>query len=209
MKKMIILCMLFSLVLLSRPEVMAKEYTNFQEIQFENEDVKLLKDFSEDDYKEYYNKVKKRKMFGWRIYVAHKNEKLDYIEDTKIKVFNTGTTPISYEIKFETDEKSTQQITASGEIKVKGTGEKKSFKGSAEASIKSSISTSKTTSSKESYEFNIDVDPMTYVTIVSRGTGEINNGVGSYYFFWSRTKKGGWETFTSLTQYYEIVKARF
>jgi len=46
------------------------------------------------------------------------------------------------------------------------------------------------------------------VKIITRGTGEVNNGVGKYYFFWINTTKGGWETFTVQTEYYEIVKER-
>lgn len=91
---------------------------------------------------------------------------------------------------------------------MEGSGKSKKFKGSVDANIKASISTTTTKTSKESFNFKIMVDPLTYVSIVTRGTGEINNGVGSYYFFWGRVKQGGWETFTVLTEYYEIVKSR-
>lgn len=209
MKKLVLVVLMVMMVACVGMDVYADEYTNYQEIYFDDGDVTLLKAFTDSDYSDYYKKVKKRKMFGWRIYVAHKNEHLEFIANTKIKIYNTGTSSISYEINLETEEKTINQITASGEIKIKGTGEKKTFKGSVDASIKASVTTSKTETSKESYEFKIDVDPMSYVSIVTRGTGEINNGVGSYYFFWARTKSGGWETFTLLTEYYEIVKARF
>jgi hypothetical protein len=209
MKKFVLLCLMMMVVGLIGFDVQADEYTNYQEIYFDDGDVMLLKEFDASDYNSYYKKVKKRKMFGWRIYVAHKNEHLEFIANTKIKIYNTGTTPISYEIDLEKEEETTNQITATGEIKIKGSGSKKTFKGSVDASIKASVTTSTTETSKESYQFKIDVDPMSYVSIVTRGTGEINNGVGSYYFFWARTKRGGWETFTMMTEYYEIVKARF
>lgn len=209
MKKLIIFLSMVMLITVFLPSVHGEAYTNYQEIYFNDSDVVLLKEFSASEYKAYYKKVKKRKMFGWRIYVAHKNEPLEFVAETKIKVYNTGTTPISYDITLETEEKITNQITASGEIKIKGSGSKKSFKGSVDASIKASITQTKTETKKEKYVFKIDVDPNTYVQIMTRGTGEINNGVGSYYFFWVRTKKGGWESFTTLTEYYEIKKARF
>ncbi|MGE4572463.1 MAG: hypothetical protein AB7E09_06950 [Candidatus Izemoplasmatales bacterium] len=209
MKKIVMLCVLSMMVVLNLATLEAEEYTNYQEIIFEDGEVELLKEYSNSDYKSYYKKTKKRKMFGWRIHVVNKNEALDFIAETKIKIFNSGLTPISYKIELETKEVSKQQISASGEIKIKGSGTKKQFKGSVDASIKSSVSLTTTTTNSETYEFNIQVDPMTYVSIVTRGTGEVNNGVGSYYFFWIRTKKGGWETFTVLTEYHEIIKQRF
>ncbi|MCF7923543.1 MAG: hypothetical protein K9L64_00370 [Candidatus Izimaplasma sp.] len=209
MKKIILLSFLFLLIPINISALNAEEYTNYQEVIFEDDAVELLKEFNSKDYKKYYKKTKRRKMFGWRIHVVNKNEKLDYIAETKIKIFNSGTTPIDYQIKLETKEETKRQISASGSIKVTGSGKSKKFKGSVDANIKASITTTEINTRKESFKFDIKVDPLTYVSIVTRGTGEINNGVGSYYFFWTKTKKGGWETFTVLTEYYEIVKARF
>ncbi|QWB99329.1 hypothetical protein KHQ88_03975 [Mycoplasmatota bacterium] len=207
MKKLLLL-VLFFMSLGLFVGVSAEEYTNYQEIIFEEDDVELLKDFSSSDYKKYYKKTKKRKMFGWRLHVVNKNEPLEFIAETKIKIFNDGTTPITYKIGLESKEETKTQISATGSIKVSGSGSNKKFKGSVDANIKASISTTKTQTNKENFNFNIMVDPLTYVSIVTRGTGEINNGVGSYYFFWGRTKKGGWETFTVMTEYYEIIKSK-
>ena len=201
--------MLVMVIFINMNHVQAEEYTNYQEILFEDDSVILLKSYSSKDFKTYYKKTKRSKMFGWRIYVVHKNEPLDFIAETKIKIYNSGTTAITHNIELESEETYKKQISASGEIKVKGSGSKKKFKGSVDSSIKASVTTTSTKSSSESYDFNIKVDPRTYVSIVIRGTGEINNGVGSYYFFWIRTKKGGWETFTVMTEYYEIIKERF
>lgn len=209
MKKLGLFCMLLMVVAMNLDKVQAEEYTNYQEIIFDNDDVILLKNYSSKDFKNYYKKTKKSKMFGWRIHVVHKNEPLDFIAETKIKIYNAGTTAITQSIELDSEETYKKQISASGEIKVHGSGTKKKFKGSVDSSIKASISTTSTKSSSESYDFNIKVDPRTYVSIVIRGTGEINNGVGSYYFFWIRTKKGGWETFTVMTEYYEIIKETF
>jgi hypothetical protein len=209
MKKFVLILLLTFAIILLIDGVSAEEYTNYQEIIFEDDDVLMLKNYSDSDYKDYYKKTKKRKMFGWRLHVVNKNEPLDFIAETKIKIFNTGTTPITYKIDLETKEETKTQISASGSIKVSGSGKSKKFKGSVNANIKASISTTKTKTSKESFNFNILVDPLTYVSIITRGTGEINNGVGSYYFFWGRMKQGGWETFTVLTEYYEITKSRF
>ncbi|MFO7968520.1 MAG: hypothetical protein R6U15_00220 [Candidatus Izemoplasmatales bacterium] len=209
MKKLLLIGLMSVIIAINLTSVSAEEYTNYQEIIFEDDSVDLLKEFSSSDYNKYYRKTKRRKMFGWRICVANKNEDLEFIAETKIKIFNTGLTPIEYEIDLETKEETKKQISASGGIKVSGSGKNKKFKGSVDANIKASITQTEVKTKKESFEFDIEVDPFTYVSIITRGTGEINNGVGSYYFFWIRTKKGGWETFTVLTEYYEIVKARF
>ncbi|MFW5847709.1 MAG: hypothetical protein ACOCVF_02205 [bacterium] len=209
MKKVILVVLMSIIIILNLNSVYAEEYTNYQEIIFEDDSVELLKEFSSSQYRKYYKKTKKRKMFGWNIYVVNKNEKLDFIAETKIKIFNTGSTPIKYEIDLETKAETKRQISASGAIKVAGSGKNKKFKGSVDANIKASISQTETTTKKESFEFKIEVDPFTYVSIITRGSGEINNGVGSYYFFWVRTKKGGWETFIVQNEYYEIIKARF
>lgn len=209
MKKCIICIILFGLLVLNLSSLAADEYTNYQEIIFENQDVLLLKEFSDKDYENFYKKTFKRRMFGWRIYAVNKNESVDFIAETKIKIFNSGSTPIKYNINLETKEETKQQITATGSIQIKGSGAHKKFKGSVDASIKASISTSKTTTNKETFEFSIQVDPLTYVSILTRGSGEINNGVGVKYFLWAKSKKGGWETFTVQTEYYEIIKARF
>lgn len=208
MKKIVIVLIMSLLVITNLVTVRAEEYQNYQEIVFENEDAVLLKEYSDSDYKNYYKKLKKKKFFGWKIHVVNENEEVEFIAETKLKIYNNGYSTIKQDISLETKEETSYQISASGGIKLEVKGDVKKFKGKVDADIKASISYAKLTTTKETYDFEIIVDPKTYVKIITRGTGEVNNGVGKYYFFWINTKSGGWETFTVKTEYYEIIKER-
>jgi len=208
MKKLVIALVLIGLLSLSKVSLKAEEYQNYQEIIFDNDEAMLLKDYSDDDYKTYYQEIDKKKFIGWKINVVQANEPVDFVSETKLKIYNNGFSTIKHNISLETSEETNYQLSATGGIKLSVKGDVKKFKGAVDADIKASISYSKLTSSKETYEFQIIVDPKTYVKIITRGTGEVNNGVGKYYFFWINTKTGGWETFTVQTEYYEIIKER-
>jgi len=208
MKKVILILLLSVIVLFNGLTFKAEEYQNYQEIIFDNDEAYLIKDLKDSDYKELYKEIKKKKFMGWIIDVVNENEPVEFISETKLKVHNNGYTSIKQDISLETKEETKYQISASGGIKLQVKGDVKKFKGTVDADIKASVSYSKLTTSKETYEFQIIIDPNTYVKIITRGTGEVNNGVGKYYFFWINTKKGGWETFIVETEYYEIIKER-
>ncbi len=188
--------------------IQAEEYQNYQEIVFDSDDGKLLKEYSNSEITTYKDKIKKRKFIGWKIDVINDNEEVEFISETKLKIYNNGFSTIKHDITLNTKEETKYQLSATGGIKVKATGNVKKFKGTIDADIKASVSYSTITSTSENYEFEIVVDPLTYVKIVTRGTGVINNGVGKYFFCWVNTTSGGWETFTVTTEYYEIIKDR-
>ena len=167
----------------------------------------LLKNFTNDEYSKAYKKIK-RKFMGWKIVVVNKNEELEFISETKLKIYNDGFSTIKHDISLESEVETKLQISASGGIKVNISGNVKKFKGAIDADIKASVNYSTLTTNHEKYDFEIIVDPKTYVRIITRGKGEISNGVGKCYFLWIETNKGGWETFNQTTEYYEIVKDR-
>lgn len=209
MKKLVILGILvISLSFLMVLSVKAESYQNYQEIVFDNEDAKMLKDYSNSDYTNGYKAMKKKKFMGWRIEVLQEDEELEFISETKLKIYNNGFSTIKHDISLKTKEETKYQLSASGSIKVSAKGDVKKFKGTIDADIKASVSYTSITTSQEEYDFEIIVDPLTYVKIVTRGRGLISNGVGKYYFFWVNTKDGGWETFNQTTEYYEIIKER-
>lgn len=208
MKKLVFALFLFCLMSFSILDLKGEDYKNYQEIVFDNDEAFMLKDFTEDNYEDYYKDIKKKKFIGWKINVVHANENVEFVSETKLKISNNGYSSIKHNISLETKEETNYQISASGGIKLELKGDVKKFKGKVDADIKASISYSKLTTNKEKYDFEIIVDPKTYVKILTKGTGEINNGVGKYFFLWINTKSGGWETFTVKTEYYEIVKER-
>ena len=189
-------------------EVLAEDYQNYQEIVFDSDDAKLLKEYTTNELTDYKDQIKKRKFMGWKIDIINDNEELEFVSETKLKIYNNGFSTIKHDITLTTKEETKYQLSATGGIKVKVSGNVKKFKGTVDADIKASVSYSTITSSTENYEFEIVVDPLTFVKIVTRGKGIINNGVGKYYFFWINTTSGGWETFTVTTEYYEIIKDR-
>lgn len=189
-------------------EVQAEEYLTYQEIVFDSDEAILLKDFTDEQYEEFYNVIDKARFIGWSLGIVNKNESLEFVSETKLKIVNNGFSTIKHNITLSTKEETKYQISASGSIAVSGKGDIKKFKGSIDADIKASISYTTNLTMSETYEFNIIVDPLTYVSIVTRGLGELSNGVGKYYFFWIETKRGGWETFNVTTEYYEIIKEK-
>jgi hypothetical protein len=188
--------------------VRADQYLSYQEIVFENDDAKLLEDYSAEDYTNGYQGLNKRLFVGWRHRVIHKQEPVDYIAETKLKISNNGFSTIKHTITLTTKSETKFQITASGKIGIDIKGDIKKFKGSLDAEIKTEIQYTKTSSQSETFEFVIIVDPGTYVTIKTRGEGVVSNGVARHYFLWILTDEGGWETFTITTEYFEIIKEK-
>ncbi|MBN2504610.1 MAG: CIA30 family protein [Bacilli bacterium] len=207
-KKAIILALMSLSFLIFGFDARAEEYLNYQEIIFDSDDAVLLKDYTDTDYADFYKQLPKRKFMGWNVHVVNKNEQVEFVSETKLKIYNNGYSTIKHEIKLDTEEKTSYQISASGSISMNVKGDVKKFKGTLDADIKAAVSYTQTSTSSESYEFVIIVDPKTYVTIVTRGEGEISNGVAKSYFFWIETGSGGWEAFTVKTEYYEIIKEK-
>ena len=209
MKKFVLLLFLLVTILGSNFILInAEDYQSYQEIVFDHDDAFLLKEYSNKDLNKYLKKIKGRKFIGWKIYIVNEDEKVEFISETKLKIYNDGYSVIKHNIKLETKEEIEYQLSATGGIKLSGKGNVQQFKGTVDANIKASVSYSNTKISKENYEFNIIVDPQTYVKIITRGKGIINNGVGKKHFFWVTTNTGGWETFTVTTEYYEIIKGK-
>jgi len=208
MRKMLIILLVFPLFFFSAHQVVAEEYPTYQEIVFDSDDAMLLKASDDEMYETYYEALNKTRFIGWKIGVVNKNEPLEFISETKLRIENEGYSTIKYDVTLESSEETKMQISASGSVSVDIKGDIKKFKGTLDADIKASISYTTTSSQTEKYEFNIIVDPNTMVRIVTRGTGELSNGVAKYYFFWIEVKKGGWETFCVQTEYYEIIKEK-
>ncbi len=209
MRKLItLLLFLLAFLVLANTRVLGEEYLTYQEIVFDNDEALMLKEYTDQIYQANYAKIVKNRFIGWKHVIIMKNEPVEFVSETKLRIYNNGFSTIKHEIELSTKEETKFQISASGSIGCKLKGGKKKFDGSLDADIKASVNYSTTLSTSEKYQFVIIVDPKTYVTIVTRGKGEISNGVAKHYLFWIETKQGGWETFTVNTEYYEIIKER-
>lgn len=208
--KKVLLIVLLGMLTLAWPSksVIADDYHTYQEIVFDSDTAVLLKEYSSDNYETNYAKISQKAFMGWRVVLVHKEETVTFISETKLRIYNDGYSTIKHDIKLKSSEESRFQISASGSIGIEVKGDIKKFKGALDADIKASVEYAKTTTESEEYTFSITVDPGTYVRIVTRGEGIVNNGVAKQFFFWIQTKKGGWETFTVTTEYYEIIKER-
>ncbi len=208
MKKAMIFFGLVLLLVCQSGRVSANSYLSYQEVVFENDQATLLRDYTDDQMKQLYRRYMSRTLIGWKVMKIHHQEPVEFISETKLRIVNNGYSTIKHTISMTTKEESKFQITASGDIGIDVKGDIKKFKGSVDASIKTSIQYTKSTTKTESSDFVIIVDPGTVVTIRSRGQGIVNNGLAMYYILWMNTLKGGWETFIVTTEYFEIVKEK-
>lgn len=204
MKKLFILSILLFLVTSSN--TVLADYRTYQEITVKNQGMVMLEKYSQADYKKYYGNLGKKKFWGWRTFTAFSDEEVYFVRDTLYVIVNEGTSPIIQKITFSRDSVVTKQYGVSGSIGVKGSGSAKKFKLGLEGQIEGDYSVTEKTTLEEQYQLQIEVDPMTKLTIQILGEGKVTNGVAKYYRFWTESKKGGFEIFIVTTEYYSLVK---
>lgn len=199
MKKLLILCV-FLFIFSFCIHVDAKEnYKMFEDIEIQNG--KMLADYTDSDYEEYYKKVTKRKFFGWRINIVNKKTRAKFISETVFSYYNNGTRPITY--KYELSESTVEKvsISATGSIGTKVSGEIKMFKFGLDSETKINADYSSTTTKEEATKLEIIIDPKTVANLRMVGEGQVTNGVAAYYIFWITVQKGGFEYFVVTTLY--------
>ncbi len=205
MRKFIVFLLFLSLLLIGNVESFADaNYQAFESLEIDSG--KLLEDYTTSEYNKYYKHVNRRKFFGWRVYKVNKDIKCSYITETIFSYYNDGFTPFAYQYSVTEDTSTKLSLSASGSIGIKSSATKSSFKNNLEGSLKLSADYSQTSSKKETYKLDIEVDPGTQVDLYIYGEGKITNGVAAYYAFWFRTSKGGYEVFVETTQYTRLEK---
>lgn len=205
MKKIVWIVLLLATVLLVEGSY-ASSYQSFETLNLTSG--KLLEDFTEQEYKEYYKKVDKRKFLGWNVHTVHKNIKVNYVSETLFSYYNDGYTAIDYKYKLENKGTTRLNLSATGSIGIKQTKTTKEFKNNLDGSLKLSADYQVTTDQKETIDIVLKVDPGTQVDLYIYGEGKITNGVASRYLFWVRTNRGGFEVFVVTTQYQRLEKKR-
>ena len=199
MKKLLILSV-FLFLFAFIPEVSASEaYDTFQEIEITKG--KMLKSFTDKEYKSYYKNVEKRKFWGWRTNVINKDIKAKFVSETVFSYYNNGSTPITYKYKLSEASVNKYSISATGTIGYSMSGSTKKFKHKLDNELKINYQGSSSTTKEENTQLEIIIDPYTVANLKIVGEGKITNGVGAYYVFWVRTQKGGFEYFVVTTQY--------
>ena len=209
MKKLFIFTILFlGITMLLDTKMVYAEDTNYhayEEIILN--DGQLLEDWSDEQYKGYLKKLK-RKFFGWRIYYVVKNAKVKYRSDIKLAIYNDGVTPIVHTYQNTSNTTTKRGTSVKGGSGLSGKASNKKLSGGLEAKIEGSFTESKSYSSEETWKIDFSVDPQTKILIYTEGTAKLTNGVASNYQFWCRGKYGAFEIFVITSQYTKIEKVR-
>ena len=208
MRKILLLSLLVFLSSFYYQRIMASEYATYQEITFEHQGAEMLEKYRTSDYDKYYNKIKKRRFWGWRTYTAYNKEKVYFIKETLHVIENHGETAIVETFSFTSEEYIKKQYSVTGTLGMDVSGKKYGFKLGLEENLKYSITATKTTSIEEEFEIKVYVDPMTKLVVQIEGEGKVSNGVAKYFRFYKNVKKGGWEIFVVTTEYYSLVKEK-
>ncbi|MFA6693104.1 MAG: hypothetical protein WCR73_05050 [Acholeplasmataceae bacterium] len=206
--KIILFCLLTLSLCMVIPFIShaSSNYKSYESLTME--DGQLLSDFTDEDYKNYYDKVSKRKFIGWQIYEVNRDSKVYYITETLFSYHNDGYTAIDYTYKYTKKETKKIALSATGSIGFKSTGDKQGFKNNLDGSLKLSSDYTNTKEESETYEIKLKVDPGTRVDLYIYGEGKITNGVAAFYWGFIRTMRGGYEIFLVTTQYQRLEKVR-
>lgn len=206
MKKILIITLMIFTISLQNKVSHASEYLAYQEIEFDGVGNEFLDDYSDKQYEKYYEYVSKRKFWGWKTFTVIDAVKVSYIKDTRYIITNEGSTPIIQTYYIKTEEDIKKQYSVSGTIELTVKGKLDGFALGLEDQVKSNITAVSSTSVDEKFEVKVQVDPGTVVKVQIKGEGKLSNGVASYYRFFKRSKKGGWEIFVITTEYYSMTK---
>ena len=142
------------------------------------------------------------------MYKVYEDVKVTYKTETIFSYHNDGTTPITYDYKFEGTKTSTRSITSTGDIDVSVSGSVQKFKGGLDASLKNTQSYETTEKQTETFKMSMQIDPQTMANLYIYSESKITNGVAKRYIFWIGFDQGGFEVFNITTQYYRLEKVR-
>lgn len=207
MRKLTFLLLLFLCSILFSVQTSASsDYLSFESLDVPKG--KLLSEFTESEYKEYYKKVDGRKFMGWQTHKVHNAIKATYVTETLFSYYNDGFTAIDYKYKLDRKVASKLSLSASGSIGIKSAKDGKGFKNNLDGSLKLSADYTVNKEDKETFDVSLKVDPGTQVDLYIYGEGKITNGVAARYVFWVRAERGGFEVFVVTTQYQRLEKKR-
>ena len=208
MKKLMIAFLLIFLGVLNQKEIVGGEYLSYQSIEFKTFGGVLMRDFTDEDYTRYYDRISKRRFFGWRTTTVMDHEAVTFQKETKYVIVNEGTSSINKTYYFTTRESTNYQLSASGNIGLTTSGNVRAFRLGLDAEIEASASYEKNIFEEEKVEIRMLVDPNTTLRVEVFGEGFVTNGVAKYYRFWVNVRTGGWEVFILTTEYFSVVKER-
>lgn len=204
-----VVCLLgfITIILCSMVECYAEEsYETYNEIMMV--EGKLLRNFTEEEMKEYTKKVQKRIFWGVNVYTVHQHIEATYISSTLYNVENRGDTDVFYELDIVIDTSNKTVWSVSGNLSGAAKGSIKSFK--TELASKAGIDYSKTTteSKKETQKLKLTVEKGSRAIVYLMGSGRVTNGVCSCYMCFINVANCGFEYFTLVNQYPRMEKRK-
>ena len=206
MKKLLFvgLIIILSLVFRSIKVEASDDYNGFDEVVMESG--KLLENFTDAEYNEYYSYVDKRKFWGWNVHIVNDKVPCTYIARTVYETTNDGMEEINYEVSVTTETEVRTIINASGSISYGLSGSVKKFKNDLDAEVDLEYKYQITEGKQRTEKIKIPVEGKTKLLVTVTGQGYVTNGVASLYMFWINVEKGGFEYFTITSEYQKIEK---
>lgn len=201
MKKIITLVLLVILALIGTSDTYA--YSNFQSIDKVGNG-KFLKEFSSDDYYEYYSKIPNHEFLGWTSYHANFEMKVKFISETLFSYYNNGKSALQYNYKSSKKHVDSYSLKVSGGIKLKTQKNNKTFGDGLDTSINIEYKKEIKTEENESYDIKVSIEPGTQLVLYLYGEGLVTNGVAREFFFWFEVNRGGYEVFMLTTHYQRL-----
>ena len=184
------------------------DYMSYPRLEFEEGGYKLLVNYTDDEIKEYYDKVNSTKFVGWNVYSFTTHQKVNYDVGTIFMYKNEGTSASTYNFEFHEEKISKRSFNVTGSLEVSLKGDIKKLKAGLDTKLKIDYSESSTKTTRTNWNTKTTVDPNTILKITIKGEGYIDQGVAMSYSFWIRRKKGAYEIFNVATEYYNMEKVR-
>lgn len=208
MKKIIFvafLLLLFMMIPLSSKKVKAETYRYFQTIDFENEQIVMMDEWTSHEAGYFWLANFKRKMFGWNVFYSYRREPFTYVSDTLYHVKNNGLADLEHTFKYEESIEETIQKNVSGSLELSGSGTtKKKFKYGLEGQLEYEYEKTSKTKITQTDQIKVTVSPNSTLNIQVLGEGYFYQGIAEKYFLWMKVKKGGFEYVVITTEYYSI-----
>lgn len=182
-------------------------HSNIIELGFKDPHVgyKILNEMSSKEINNAYKKIK-RKGFGWNIYFINKKIPIWYISDIIFSKSNKTNQVFTFKYNTKYSTKSQIEYSATGSIAGKVSGKVSAITGSADLSLKGTISSVTESYYEEKNDFTVVVNPGKKISLLVRGEANLSTGVGKYFFLWITCNKGTWEYIDFVTEFYEFVE---
>ncbi len=190
----------------------AEAYTTFERIDFKNEDVILMDEWSYERENSYLNMLSKNKMFGWDLFYAYQKEPFEFLGETMYHVKNAGYEDIVHTFSYSESYEKTIQRSVKGQLELEIADKKKNkkdkkeeeFKFGLEGKLEFEYKQTEKTKTTESDTVKITVAPGTELFIKVMGKGYLYSGAARKFFMWIKSKEGSFEYVIITTEYYSI-----